>query len=58
MLKRLVLRRRRARSKNDAAQINSVYTPRSGRFWSASLNRLVKFAAQITSVSSTICPSS
>ncbi len=35
-----------------------VYTPRSGIFASASLNRLVKLAAQMTKVSSTICPSS
>jgi hypothetical protein len=29
-------------------------TPRSGMFWSASLKRLVKLAAQMTRVSSTI----
>jgi len=34
------------------------YTPRSGMFSSASLKRLVKFAMQIATVSSTICPSS
>jgi hypothetical protein len=36
----------------------SRYTPRSGIFSRASLKRFVKFAMQITSVSSTICPSS
>ena len=34
------------------------YPPRSGMFSRASLKRLVKFATQMTSVSSTICPSS
>jgi hypothetical protein len=46
-------------------QFNSIlipptvsHTPRSGIISSASLNRLVKLAMQITMVSSTICPSS
>jgi hypothetical protein len=37
---------------------NVCQTPKSGIISRASLKRLVKFATQITSVSSTICPSS
>ena len=38
--------------------VQRSYTPRSGMLRSASLKRLVKLAAQITNVNSTICPSS